>query len=93
LIRVPGAEGFLAEPVMAASIPLVTPSTKPEASMMRKVAPTKNHGRRLNVSHPKRRAAPAENSMAANVITQSHDRYGRVEDFHNPLRGPPIAPP
>jgi hypothetical protein len=37
--------------------------------MMRRVEPTKNHGRRLNVSHPKRKAAPAENPMDASVTT------------------------
>jgi len=35
------------------------------ASKMRKVDPTKNHGRRLNVSHPKRMASPVENCMPA----------------------------
>jgi hypothetical protein len=29
----------------------------------------KNHGRRLNVSHPKRIAAPAENPMVVSVTT------------------------
>ena len=32
---------------------------------MTNVDPTKNQGRFLNVSHPKRKADPVENSMAA----------------------------
>jgi hypothetical protein len=35
----------------------------PEASRMITVEPTKNHGRFLNVSQPKRMADPVENSM------------------------------
>jgi len=44
---------------------LVKPLISPETSRMTKVEPTKNHGRRLNVSHPKRMAAPEENPMTA----------------------------
>ena len=45
--------------------------------------PTKNHGRRLNVSHPKRMADPVENSTPAHYHTASIDGVDG-EDFHNP---------
>jgi hypothetical protein len=63
LITLPSSEGSSAEPEIAASTPRAKASIKPETSMMRKVDPMKNHGRRLNVSHAKRKAAPAENPM------------------------------
>jgi hypothetical protein len=48
----PAIEGSSADPVITASTPLVKPLISPERSRMTKVAPTKNHGRCLNVSHP-----------------------------------------
>ena len=54
-------------------------------SKMTTAEPTKNHGRRLNVSHPKRMADPVENSIAARYHTAS---IGGVdaEDFPQPVR-------
>ena len=55
---------------------------QPEASRITTVEPTKNHGRFLNVSQPKRMADPVENSMAARYHAAA---LGEVdgEDFHN----------
>ena len=62
---------------------MVNALINPEASRITTVEPTKNQGRFLNVSHPKRRADPVENSMAAPYHTLAPGGVDR-EDFHNP---------
>ena len=50
---------------------------------MTTVEPTKNQARFLNVSQPKRKADPVENSMAHLIASAA---LGEVDgkDFHNP---------
>jgi hypothetical protein len=58
-------EGSSGAPDITASMPRVKASTKTAARRITTVEPTKNQGRFLNVSQPKRKADPVENSMTA----------------------------
>jgi hypothetical protein len=52
------------DPVSPASITLVTAPAAILRSRITRLVPTKNHGRFLNVSHPKSTADPIENPIA-----------------------------
>ena len=82
MTSVPISDGCSAEPPTAASRALLKASIKPEASRMTTVEPTKNQGRFLNVSQPKRKADPVENSMAAPYHAATLGEVDRT-DFHN----------
>jgi hypothetical protein len=70
------------DPVSPASITLVTAPAAILRSRMTRLKPTKNHGRFLNVSHPKSTADPIENSIAALYAEPHWARKARVGFAH-----------